>query len=314
MAKWFERKFERGNIRGYTRRRLNSRTRDILRKFSITNWLIIFNFTIFILYSLTNFILVSVYGNAIEEVLFSYFALQPNAFFSGFVWTVFTSMFMHGGFLHLFVNMFSLFFIGNFIEKLIGRKRFFWLYIISGIFAGLFFAFLSYYFGSVCIVKILGGCLGPKVFSNPLNPAVGASGAIFALAGLLAVLTPKNKVYLIAGPLIAVILQAIISSIFSSSSFLTTFNTIITIYFIFSIIAMLSFNLSVRKIAIPIEMPFWLLPFIAIVPLIIIGLFVDMPIGNMAHFGGLLAGIFYGLYLKKKYKNKTDMISRMFSR
>lgn len=39
----------------------------------------------------------------------------------------------------------------------------------------------------------------------------------------------------------------------------------------------------------------------------------DIPIGNTAHLGGLVAGLFYGLYLKNKYKNKTRAINRYFS-
>ena len=94
---------------------------------------------------------------------------------------------MHGNFTHLFVNMISLFFIGNFVEKLVGRKRFFWLYMLSGLFAGLLFVFLAYFFGV--------SELGARIFGSPEIFAVGASGAIFALAGLLAVLTPKLRVY-----------------------------------------------------------------------------------------------------------------------
>ena len=37
------------------------------------------------------------------------------------------------------------------------------------------------------------------------------------------------------------------------------------------------------------------------------------PIGNTAHFGGFVAGLAYGFYLRKKYKRKTAMISKMFS-
>ena len=36
-------------------------------------------------------------------------------------------------------------------------------------------------------------------------------------------------------------------------------------------------------------------------------------IGNTAHLGGLITGLVYGLYLKKKYVNKTQLISRHFS-
>ena len=39
----------------------------------------------------------------------------------------------------------------------------------------------------------------------------------------------------------------------------------------------------------------------------------DVPIGNTAHFGGLIAGIAYGIYLKKKYGKKTRYISKRFS-
>ena len=310
MARFFEDKFERENVRKYTRKRLSSGYMGFLRKLSITNWLIIINVIVFIIMS----ILGSAFGDIVSEKILSLFALQANSFFSGYIWTVFTSMFMHASFLHLFVNMFSLFFLGNFIERIIGRKRLFWLYIISGIFAGIFFVFLSYYVGSVCFVQFLGGCLGAKIFTSPDTMAVGASGAIFALAGLLAVLTPKNRVYLIVGPLIAIILQSVLYAIFPNAVFTTTINTIVTIYILFSIFAMFSFNKTIRKIALPFEMSFWVLPFIAIIPLVIIGLFVPLPIGNMAHLGGLIAGVIYAYYLKSKYKKKTEMISKAFSR
>lgn len=39
----------------------------------------------------------------------------------------------------------------------------------------------------------------------------------------------------------------------------------------------------------------------------------DIPIGNTAHFGGLVAGLVYGIYLKSKYKNKTKWLSKHFS-
>jgi rhomboid protease GluP len=310
MSRWFDDKFEREDVRKYTRRRLSLGYMGFLRKLSVTNWLIIVNVTVFIIMSLFSII----FGETLSDKMFSLFAIQANSFFLGHIWTLITSMFMHAGFLHLFVNMFSLFFLGNFVEKIIGRKRFFWLYILGGLFAGLFFVFLSYFIGSICIVNFLGGCLGAKIFTSPDTLAVGASGAIFVIAGLLAILTPRNKVYLIAGPLIAIILQAILSGIFPNATFSPLIDAIVTFYIIFSIFAMFSFNSSVRKIALPLEMPFWVLPFIAIIPLVIIGLFVPLPIGNMAHLGGLIAGMAYALYLKRRYKKKTEMISRVFSK
>jgi membrane associated rhomboid family serine protease len=39
----------------------------------------------------------------------------------------------------------------------------------------------------------------------------------------------------------------------------------------------------------------------------------NIPVGNTAHLGGLIAGLIYGLYLKKNYKNKINYISKHFS-
>jgi uncharacterized protein len=160
----------------YTRTRLKP---NFFRRHSITSLFIGANVLSFAI----SWLLLSLFGDS----FFSYLALQPNLFLSGYIWTVLTSMFMHGGLGHLIVNMVSLFFIGSFVEKLIGRKRFFWMYMIAGIFAGLLFVVLAYFFGITP--------LGIKLFGSPETFAVGASGAIFAIAGLLAVLIPNLRVY-----------------------------------------------------------------------------------------------------------------------
>ena len=173
-------------------------------------------------------------------------ALMPSMILAGEgLWTFVTSMFMHAGFGHLFVNMISLMFIGGFVEKLIGKKRFLGLYFASGLFAGLFFVLIALATGTDLNVY-----------------AVGASGAIFGLGGLLAVLTPKLPVL---------------------------------VFFI-------------------IPMPMWAAMGFLIVVLWMLSLGLGLPIGNVAHLGGLLVGLGYGFYLKQKYPRKTKMISRHFSR
>jgi membrane associated rhomboid family serine protease len=117
---------------------------------------------------------------------------------------------------------------------------------------------------------------------------------------------------LIAGPLIALIAQVILESILKSETILGIVNILVTIYIFLCIFSMFSFT-GVSKIAIPIKISFWVLPLIAILPLIIIGLFYVLPIGNMAHLGGYIAGAAYGLYLRFKYKKKTQLISEHFS-
>ena len=276
------------------------RKRSLFSSFSVTTILIVINVIVFLLF----LVMLAFYGNN-QEIVYDLLALNSLNFFHGdYLWTIITSMFMHGSFAHIFFNMISLFFIGSFVETIIGRKRYLWFYLFSGIIAGLFFVGLSYFFGN--------GLLGSRIFGSPLEFGVGASGAIFGLAGLLAVLIPYKKIYLIAGPLIAIVFQAIFQAIYPSSGFSGVISTVLTIYIFVSIFTMFSFNERTRRISIPIEMPFWLLPFIAIIPLIIIGLFVKLPIANTAHFGGLIVGIFYGLYLRKKYRKKTRYISRHF--
>ena len=272
------------------------RKKSIFGLFSITTILIVINIIAFILFSL----LIS-----LKIIPLEFIALNPSSILQGkYLWTFITSMFMHGNLAHIFFNMFSLAFIGSFVEKIVGRKRFLWFYLISGLFAGIIFVALSGLFGS--------SILGAKIFGYPSISGVGASGALFGLVGLLAVLVPYSKVYLILGPLLAIVLGSISESILPASSF-GAVNLLINLYFIISIFAIFSFNERFRKLALPVGMPFWILPIVAIVPLVIVGLFVELPIANTAHFGGLVAGIVYGFYLKNKYKKKTKYISRHFS-
>jgi membrane associated rhomboid family serine protease len=264
--------------------------------FNMTAVLIIVNVLIFLLM----LVLQQIYPNAEN-----YLALTPNLIIQGkYLWTLVTSMFIHASFAHIFFNMVSLFFVGSLLERLIGKKRFFWLYMFSGIFAGLFFALLSGLFGYG---------IGARIFGDPSIAGVGASGAIFGIIGVLTVLIPKSKVYLVAGPLIAIIIQSILMALFPTSSLINVLSIFINLYVLISIFSILSFNPVMRKISVPLEMPFWLLPVVSIVPLIIVGLFFTLPIGNTAHLGGFIIGLLYGVYLRKKYKNKTRYIRKIFN-
>jgi len=254
---------------------------------SVTNKLILVNVLIYV-FSIFMIFIVD------ENIFLNNIALTPSLIVSGQnLWTLMTSMFSHFMFFHIFANMFSLFFIGNFLEKLIGKKRLFWVYIFSGLIGGIFFV------------------LSGMIFSNDI-PGVGASGAIFGLLGVLAVLVPYSKIYLIAGPLIVILAQVVLSPVIPAN-LAGTFNFIFNILIFGMIFAMFSLNSNLRKFAIPVELPMWLLPVVAIVPLVLIGFFVELPIGNSAHIGGLIVGLAYGFYLRKKFPNKTKMLSRHFS-
>ncbi len=119
------------------------------------------------------------------EALYNFIALKPSNILQGkYIWTFLTSMFMHGGLFHLFVNMFSLFFIGSLIERILGSKRYFYFYMVSGLLAGVFFVLLS------------------LIFPADYNTfAVGASGALFGIAGLMVLLTPNLPLYVMFIPI-----------------------------------------------------------------------------------------------------------------
>jgi len=113
---------------------------------SITAWIVAVNFFVFLIS------LILVYAN---PDFIKYVALQPNSAIQGeYLWTLVTSMFTHLAPWHLFVNMLSLLFVGSFVERIIGKKRYIWFYIISGLFASLFFILFSILFGNNPIGQI----------------------------------------------------------------------------------------------------------------------------------------------------------------
>lgn len=103
--------------------------------------------------------------------------LQPASFLSR-PWTILTSMFVHASFWHIFANMLTLYFFGTYLSRLVGRGKFLMVYFGGGILGGILFILLA----------------------PPLSVAVGASGAIFALAGALVVLRPKLPVFIFPIP------------------------------------------------------------------------------------------------------------------
>jgi membrane associated rhomboid family serine protease len=87
--------------------------------------------------------------------------------------TLFSSMFLHGGFLHLFGNMLYLWIFGNNIEDALGHFRFFLFYLVCGLLAA-----------------------AVQIFSAPdlTVPMIGASGAIAGILGGYLLLFPRARV------------------------------------------------------------------------------------------------------------------------
>jgi len=110
-----------------------------------------------------------------ERFFLYYFGLVPQFVWGrGFVWQLFTYMFIHGSYGHIFMNMFVLWMFGSEIENAWGKNEFYKFYFITGIGSGLITLLFSL---------------------NSSIPVVGASGAIYAVLVAFAMMYPNRLIY-----------------------------------------------------------------------------------------------------------------------
>lgn len=87
----------------------------------------------------------------------------------GQYWRLITNMFLHGGLMHLLLNMYGLMFVGIFLEPLLGLKKYTTIYLVTGVLASL-----------------------ASIWWHPANVSIGASGAIFGMYGTFLALLTTN--------------------------------------------------------------------------------------------------------------------------
>ena len=139
------------------------------RKSSITFAIVIANLIVFVITLFT------------PEQILTDLSFRP-AYLSAQYWprcyTLLTSMFVHGGFSHIIMNMLVLVLIGYSFEQRVGREKFLLIYLVTGIVGALCHSALS---------------LGSTTF------LVGASGAIFGILGAYAASYPRDRVLMPMG-------------------------------------------------------------------------------------------------------------------
>lgn len=111
-------------------------------------------------------------------------AIHNKIYYSGSMFHAYqlvSHMFMHGGFGHLFMNMFGLYMFGRVLENTLNSKRFFILYFVSGLGAA----------GLQLMVYYLQGAPGAMV---------GASGAIMGVVAAFATMYPNAELMIIPIP------------------------------------------------------------------------------------------------------------------
>lgn len=108
------------------------------------------------------------------------FALSVNGLFHGYIWQLLTYQFLHGGLMHILLNCWGIFVFGRVVEQVLGKRRFWQLYLLSGVAGGILqvaatLSWKGHFFGIV----------------------VGASAGLFGLIAAFATMFPNQSLTLL---------------------------------------------------------------------------------------------------------------------
>lgn len=112
------------------------------------------------------------------------FALWPPSSGLFSFWQPVSYMFVHGGFWHIFFNMYTLFIFGTVTERIIGSRKFLIFYFVCGLAAA------ALHLG---VMSLMGAAA---------HPTVGASGAIYGVLIAYAMLFPESRMMLLFPPVV----------------------------------------------------------------------------------------------------------------
>lgn len=137
-------------------------------------------------------------GNLVCE-----FAAIPGDIVQGKNWiNIFTSTFMHGGWMHLAGNMMFLWIFADNIEGTVGNVKFVVFYMLGGLFASLahiFFSLTPDEVVSCCkICDTINPCLAGMTPCGAFVPSLGASGAISAVMGAYLVMFTQSRIKMLS--------------------------------------------------------------------------------------------------------------------
>lgn len=160
-------------------------------------------------------------GDSAYKILSMYFPENPN--FQ--IWQPLSHMFMHGGLMHIFFNMFALYSFGSALESIWGSKKFLFFYISCGLGAALLHTGINYYYyqeglntlivqgfpkeeitavlngkANDQIVPLLNGPAFQNFVSSYFGNVVGASGAIYGVIVAFAFMFPNAELALMFIP------------------------------------------------------------------------------------------------------------------
>lgn len=129
-----------------------------------------------------------------EEWMFANFALHYPMSPDFRIWQPLTYMFLHGGFSHLFFNMFALWMFGRQLEYDLGAKRFLTYYLVTGVGAALVSLAVNWltisFSGDPMLIASAAGSI-----------TIGASGGVFGILLAFGMLHPNERLLLLIPPI-----------------------------------------------------------------------------------------------------------------
>lgn len=141
------------------------------------------------------------YGIDLDDVLGLHFFLASHFYF----YQIFTYMFMHGSFSHLFFNMFAVWMFGRIMENTMGSKHFLFYYLTCGLGAGLMqelVQFANYWIEGLNayeLVSLNGVNIEMGEFLNRWT-TVGASGAVYGILLSFGMTFPNERLFIFPLP------------------------------------------------------------------------------------------------------------------
>lgn len=112
-------------------------------------------------------------------------------------WQILTHMFMHGGFWHIFFNMYSLLMFGSILERSLGPKKYLIFYFVTGLGAVALHTGVEWLQSRVFIANGIAQAYQQLL----VTPTLGASGAIYGVLIGFAMLYPQARLTLIFPPI-----------------------------------------------------------------------------------------------------------------
>lgn len=114
-------------------------------------------------------------------------------------WQPVTHMFMHGGFWHIFFNMYTLVMFGMVLERAIGSKKFLTFYAITGLGAAALFTLVQW-IEAASWMNAASSAAAAQYYALLRTPMLGASGAIYGVLIGFAMMYPDSRMMLLFPP------------------------------------------------------------------------------------------------------------------